>query len=72
MTPWAIPPAIAVAVAFEIFCVFKVFSVPAVQRLPRWLWAVLCVCCNPIGGIAFLALGWEHGRPRGADRSDAC
>ena len=48
------------AAAFEILCLVQVVEAPAVRHLPRWLWGVLCVCCNPLGGIAFLVLGWQR------------
>ena len=38
----------------------QVVEAPAVRHLPRWPWGVPCVCCNPLGGIAFLVLGWQR------------
>jgi hypothetical protein len=37
-----------------------------VRFLPRWAWALLCVCCVPAGAVAYLIAGrvWgPHARP---------
>lgn len=68
MTPWIAPLVVFVlAVGFELFCLAAVLRAPTVRRLPRWGWAAVCVLCNPLGGLAFLTIGWPRQRdPHGA------
>ena len=37
-----------------------------VRFLPRWVWAVACLFCVPLGGILYLLIGrvWTHGATR--------
>lgn len=51
---------LAVGAALDVFFLVAVFTAPAVRHFPRWGWALLCVCCSPLGGIAFLSLGRQR------------
>lgn len=35
-----------------------------VRFLPRWMWALLCMFCVPLGAIAYLLVGRGWGNPR--------
>jgi hypothetical protein len=53
----AIAPAIVVLAAFVIYCLVDMFRRPATRVLPNWLWAIICLICNPLGGILYLIFG---------------
>ncbi len=55
--PWAaFAPLIALALAFEVYCVVDVVR-SEVQSLPKWAWILLILLVSPIGGIAYLIAG---------------
>lgn len=41
-------------VAFIFYCLVRISNADEVRFLPKWAWAVIVVCVNPIGGLAFL------------------
>jgi hypothetical protein len=41
-------------VAFIFYCLVRISTAADVRLLPKWAWAVLVVCVNPLGGVAFL------------------
>lgn len=50
------PPLILAIFAFSAYCLSVLIRNDA-QRLPKWAWAILIVISQPLGGIAYLALG---------------
>lgn len=55
----AIAPIALLAVAFLAYCLYDLRR-SSVRYLPKWAWAVICVCSIPIGGILYLTLGKDH------------
>jgi hypothetical protein len=55
--PAALIPVAVVEVAFVIFCLVDLVRAPEVRYLPRWAWAIICLVCNPFGGLAYLIFG---------------
>jgi hypothetical protein len=53
----ALIPVAVVEVAFVIFCLVDLVRAPEVRYLPRWAWAIICLICNPFGGLAYLIFG---------------
>lgn len=56
---WLIGLVVAGA-AFEVVCIATVLMARGVRLLPKWLWVVLCACCNPLGGLVFLVFGRQR------------
>jgi hypothetical protein len=50
----AILLAIAVFFGFLAVCLVRLAAADRVRLLPKWVWAVLIVCVNPVGGALFL------------------
>jgi hypothetical protein len=48
---------VAVAIAFEAFCLVDVHRAEAVRYLPKWAWTGICLISIPFGGIVYLAIG---------------
>lgn len=58
MSAWVLPFLIVVlGVAFDVFCLIDVVRARELRYFPRWMWAVICVCFNPLGGVTYLAIG---------------
>jgi hypothetical protein len=57
MMPAALIPVAVVEAAFVIFCLVDLARAPEVRYLPRWAWAIICLICNPFGGLAYLIFG---------------
>ena len=47
---------IAVAVAFDAFCLVRLVRAP-VSNLPKWEWALIICASSPWGGLAYLVFG---------------
>jgi hypothetical protein len=55
--PWAaLVPILVLAIAFEVYCLVDLAGAE-VRYLPKWVWGLLILVSNPIGGVAYLLLG---------------
>jgi hypothetical protein len=54
---------LALAVAFDAFCVVDLGRAEQVRYLPKWAWVLICLIQTPGGGIAYLSIG-HISRPR--------
>ena len=52
----AVAAIIAVAVAFDAFCLVRLVRAP-VSNLPKWEWALIICASSPWGGLAYLVFG---------------
>jgi len=50
----AIMAGVLFLIAFIFYCLVRISTAADVRLLPKWAWAVLVVCFNPLGGVAFL------------------
>jgi ABC-2 type transport system ATP-binding protein len=41
-------------VGFMVVCLVRLAAADDVRFLPKWAWAVVVVCVNPLGGVAYL------------------
>ena len=49
---------LALAVAFDAFCLVDLARADAVRYLPKWAWVlVICFISAPFGGIIYLTIG---------------
>ena len=53
----ALAPLILLAVALAVYALIDLVRAPAVQHLPKWAWALICVLSMPLGPLAYLTLG---------------
>jgi hypothetical protein len=60
---WPFRLVVALAVAFDAFCVVDVGRAGQVRYLPKWTWVLICLSQTPGGGIAYLSIG-HTSRPR--------
>jgi hypothetical protein len=60
---WPFRLGLALAVAFDAFCVVDVGRAGRVRYLPKWAWVLICLSQTPGGGIAYLSIG-HISRPR--------
>jgi hypothetical protein len=60
---WLLRLLLALAVAFDAFCVVDVGRAGQVRYLPKWAWVLICLSQTPGGGIAYLSIG-HISRPR--------
>jgi len=67
---WLLMAGLALAIAFDAFCLADIARAPRVRYLPKWAWALICLIQTPGGGIAYLSIG-HIGRPRPAPPGDA-
>jgi Phospholipase_D-nuclease N-terminal len=67
---WLITLGLALAVGFDAFCLVDIARAAQVRYLPRWAWALICLCQSPLGGIMYLSIG-HIGRPRPVPPGDA-
>jgi hypothetical protein len=55
----ALVPLAVVAIGFVGYCLYDLRR-SAVRYLPKWLWAVICLCSIPLGGVVYLLVGKDH------------
>ena len=55
----ALVPVVVLAVAFEAYCLHDLVHAK-VRYLPKWAWALICLCSVPVGGIVYLLSGRDH------------
>ncbi|MGH3300922.1 MAG: hypothetical protein ACRDOK_04390 [Streptosporangiaceae bacterium] len=67
---WPVVTGLALAGAFDAFCLADLARVGQVRYLPRWAWALICLAQTPGGGIVYLCVG-RGGRVRTAPPSSA-
>jgi len=67
---WLLMAGLALAVAFDAFCLADIARAAQVRYLPKWAWALICLIQTPGGGIAYLSIG-HVGRPRPVPPGDA-
>jgi hypothetical protein len=67
---WPLMLVLALAVAFDAFCVVDIARAAQVRYLPKWAWVLICVIQTPGGGIAYVSIG-RIGRARPAPPSEA-
>ncbi len=55
--PWAaLVPILLLALAFQVFCLVDLAGAQ-VRYLPKWVWGLLILVSNPIGGVLYLLVG---------------
>ena len=52
-------PIILLEISLVIFCLYRLTK-DKVKFLPKWEWALIILCIQLIGGIAFLLIGRER------------
>jgi hypothetical protein len=58
--PWAaIVPFLVISLGFVAYCLWDLSRSP-VRHLPKWAWALICLCSIPLGGIVYLIVGKDH------------
>ncbi|HTX82117.1 MAG TPA: PLDc N-terminal domain-containing protein [Streptosporangiaceae bacterium] len=48
---------LALAAAFDAFCLIDIARASQVRYLPKWAWALICLAQCPGGGIVYLCVG---------------
>jgi hypothetical protein len=48
---------LALAAAFDAFCLTDIARARQVRYLPKWAWALICLAQTPGGGIVYLCVG---------------
>jgi hypothetical protein len=51
-----------VAVGFTVYCLIDIARADSVRYLPKWLWVVICLMSEPLGGIIYLIVGRSRRR----------
>jgi len=67
---WPFILLLALAAAFDAFCLIDIARASQVRYLPRWAWALVCLAQCPGGGILYLCVG-RVGRERSAPPGSA-
>jgi hypothetical protein len=67
---WPVRLLLALAIAFDVFCLADIARAPRVRYLPKWAWALICLIQTPGGGIIYLSIG-HIARPRPVPPGDA-
>jgi hypothetical protein len=67
---WPIIAGLALAAAFDAFCLVDIAYASQVRYLPKWAWALICLVQTPGGGIVYLCVG-RVGWARSASPSPA-
>ncbi len=60
---WPVALGLALAVAFDGFCLVDIALAKKVRYLPKWAWTLICLIQTPGGGIMYLSIG-HIGRQR--------
>jgi Phospholipase_D-nuclease N-terminal len=60
---WPFLLVVALAIAFDAFCLADIARVERVRCLPKWAWVLICLIQSPGGGIVYLSIG-HISRPR--------
>jgi hypothetical protein len=67
---WPLILVLALAAAFDAFCLVDIARASRVRFLPKWAWALICLAQTPAGGIGYLCIG-RVGRAQSAPPSSA-
>jgi Phospholipase_D-nuclease N-terminal len=67
---WALILFLALAAAFDAFCLIDIARASQVRYLPKWAWALICLAQCPGGGIVYLCIG-RVGRAQSVPPSSA-
>ncbi|HEY2078667.1 MAG TPA: PLDc N-terminal domain-containing protein [Streptosporangiaceae bacterium] len=67
---WPFILLLALAAAFDAFCLIDIARASQVRYLPKWAWALICLAQCPGGGIVYLCIG-RVGRAQSAPPSSA-
>jgi hypothetical protein len=67
---WLFMLGLALAAAFDAFCLIDLARASQVRYLPKWAWALICLAQAPGGGIVYLCVG-RVGRAGSAPPSPA-
>jgi hypothetical protein len=51
---------VALAVAWEVFCLRDLARADRVRYLPKWGWAIVCLISIPWGGLVYVILGRDR------------
>jgi Phospholipase_D-nuclease N-terminal len=54
---WPVAIILALAAAFDAFCLVDITRAREVRYLPKWAWALICLAQCPAGGIVYLSVG---------------
>jgi hypothetical protein len=54
---WPFLLILALAAAFDAFCLIDIARASQVCYLPKWAWALICLAQSPAGGIIYLCVG---------------
>jgi hypothetical protein len=54
---WPIFLCLALAAAFDAFCLIDIARASQVRYVPKWAWALICLAQSPGGGILYLCVG---------------
>ena len=54
---WPFILCVAVAAAFDAFCLIDIVRASQVRYLRKWVWALICLAQAPAGGILYLCIG---------------
>lgn len=52
-------PVIIMEFALVVFCLYRL-KIDRIKYLPKWVWVLIIICIQLIGGIAFLLMGRER------------
>jgi len=65
---WSLILVLALAAAFDAFCLSDIARASQVRFVPKWAWALICLAQSPGGGIVYLCIG-RVGRAQSAPPS---
>jgi Phospholipase_D-nuclease N-terminal len=54
---WPFILLLALAAAFDAFCLIDIARASQARYLPKWAWALICLAQCPAGGIVYLCVG---------------
>jgi hypothetical protein len=61
----ALLPVVALAIAFDAYCLVDLIRSKSARHLPKWAWGVIIVVVSaPWGGLIYLFVGRDRGRRR--------